>query len=210
MAVITLPVALLGMLNAQGWGITYQDTILANSVSGGHMARRTSPPRWTTTWQTHDGLTQRAAGQLDSFLLSLDGMINQVAMYDVKYRQPLGTMRGSMVLDAALDVGDTTIVINTDSGQAGRTLLAGDRLQLGSGDERQVIVVHADAVANGSGQITITTSLAVRWAQTSGAAVVWDKPSALFRNVAGNQPLSSRSPGMLNPGVAVEFVESWE
>jgi hypothetical protein len=210
MAIITLPAALNLMLNKQGWGIQYFDNVLGRAVSGGTLARRQAPPRWTTTLETHDTLTQRLSGQLDAFLLAFDGMVNQLALYDVKYSQPLGTMRGAMVLASSLAVGATSIVINAGVGEAGRTLLQGDRLQFGSGAQRQVIVVAADAVANGSGQIVITTDLAVRWAQSSGAAVVWDKPTALFRNASGNQPLSSRVPGALNNGVAIDLVESWE
>jgi hypothetical protein len=209
MAIITLPSSMYALLNSQGWGITYSDAILANAVSGGHLARRTAPPRWTTSLQTHDAITQRLAGQLDALLLSLDGMVNQLAVPDVKYRQPLGTMRGSMTLAAPAAAGALTLTINGGGSEAGKTLLAGDRLQLGSGSQRQVIVVAADAVANGSGQIVITTDLAVRWAQLSGAAVVYSNPTALFRNVAGNQPLSTRVPG-LNGGVSIDLIESWE
>ena len=209
MAIIALPSVLNSLLNKQGWGITYFDSLLANAVGGAHNARRKSPPRWSTSLQTHDALTQRLAGQLDTFLLSLDGMVNQLALHDVKYAAPLGTMRGSMTLASSLAVGATSITINGGVGEANRTLLMGDRLQLGSGAQRQVIVVAEDAVANGAGQIVISTPLAVRWAQSSGAAVVWDKPTALFRNAAGNQPLSTRVPG-LNSGVSIELIESWE
>lgn len=54
---------------------------------------------------------------------------------------------------------------------------AGD--MLGCGD--QLLMVAADATANGSGAITVTITSPLRAAISSGTAVVWDKPSVLFR-----------------------------
>lgn len=120
------------------------------------------------------------ARQIQMFLESLEGFGNQLALWNVEHPVPAGTMRGSMVLAAPAVQGAGTLQIQA-AGEAGKTLLKGDLVGIGSGTTQQVVRIAADATANGSGIINVSIGTPLRNAFTAGTPVVWDKPAALFR-----------------------------
>lgn len=123
------------------------------------------------------------ADRIQTFLESLDGFRNQLALWNLARPVPKGTMRGSMVLSGAASQGDVVLTISAPT-EAGETLLAGDMLGIGSGLTQQVVRVMADATADSSGDILVTVGTPLRNAFPSGQAVIWDKPKALFRQTA--------------------------
>ena len=123
----------------------------------------------------------RAQGRLiESLFDSLNGFSNQLALWNVELPVPAGTMRGVMTLRDPVAQGQT-FIIPIASGQAGKTLKAGDLLGIGSGATQQVVRVAADAVADGTGAAYVTIQTPMRNAFAAGAAVAWDRPKALFR-----------------------------
>ena len=78
-----------------------------------------------------------------------------------------------------------------------------------SGSTRQVVPVMADITLNGSGAGTVQIGVATRWAQTNGSAVVWDKPTALFRPASATAFGLERRVG-LDGGLGLDMVESWD
>jgi hypothetical protein len=90
---------------------------------------------------------------------------------------------------------------------AGRTLLAGDLLGIGSGPTQQVVRVTVDAVSNASGVITVSIGTPLCNAFTAGAAVIWDRPKALFRQKSANAGIEY-TPGIGQPW-SLSLVEDW-
>lgn len=207
MAIIAFPAALERLCNSQEWAIAPYDVLSANPITGAVRARRLAPPKWTTQLGAHSAFRPRDTALFDALRLKLDGSLNQLALHDLKYPQPSGTYRGTLTLNASVAQGATSIAIA--GGGASQTLLEGDRIGIGSGAQRQVVMVMADAVANGSGVITINITPAARWAYSSGATVTWYKPTALFRIRPGDVALASRAPG-LDDGGSLNLIESWD
>jgi hypothetical protein len=124
----------------------------------------------------------------------------------------MGTMRGTLTLNAAPSAGAVAISVTGGAGQAGKTLQAGDYLQIGSGlGTSQVVMVMADATANGSGVIALTTEPPLRTAFASGTAVQWDRPAAYFKQ-QGTAVAWSYEPGreIVTTGMAVDLLEVWQ
>ena len=102
--------------------------------------------------------------------------------------QPRGTMRGAPVLVGAHAQGAASLSIT--GGTAGSTLLAGDMLGVGG----LLLMVQIDVTLDGAGAGSVPITNRLRSAQSGGAAVTWDKPTALFRLVDHSGPVYS--PGL--------------
>lgn len=146
------------------------------------------------------------AQEAESFLESLKGYENHLALYNMTRPVPLGTMRGAMVLAANAAQGATTLQISA-AGEAGKTLLKNDWLGLGSGLTQQVVKIAADATADGMGVITVTTTTPLRNAFTAGAAVTWDRPKALFRQKSLNEGIEYQP--VIGSPWALSLREDW-
>lgn len=114
------------------------------------------------------------AAAVEAFLASFRGQVNWVSLWHFVRPAPRGTMRGSPTLSAPVLQGASSLPIQTT---AGATLLAGDLVGVGS----LLFMAAADATADGAGAMTLSIVNRVRSALSSGAAVVWDKPTAPFR-----------------------------
>lgn len=183
MSVITFPD--LGVASFR-WRKAVQ-AVTSKSIFGSQSIEVASP-----LWECDLGGVSTDSGdarQIEMFLESFDGFKNQVALWNLRHPIPAGTMRGAMTLSAPAAQGATSITITAGAGQAGKTLLKGDFLGLGSGLTQQVVPVAANATANGSGVIVVSLAIPLRAAHSAGASVTWDKPTALFRQKDLNEGL---------------------
>src|SRR5690606_14374504 len=105
----------------------------AQSIGGG-------VPLWVVSIQA-DRVPELESGIWKALLMKTKGATNQIAVYDRKRPVPLGTMRGILSLDGAHPQGHATLTLTGGAGQAGKTLLAGDMLGVGSGSTQQVSMV---------------------------------------------------------------------
>jgi hypothetical protein len=85
-------------------------------------------------------------------------------------------MRGSPVTSGSTSAGATSFTLSAGGGQANTTLMVGDKLNVGG----ELKIVVAAVTLNGSGVGTVTVEPPFRSTIGGGAAVVWDKPSAVF------------------------------
>jgi hypothetical protein len=204
-AVITPSAALVAQFSTGfAWGQRRSD-VTSESVFGSQSIE-IAGPRWTCSLAAVAMLNAQA-GAWQALLLSLKGKVNQLALWNEGRPLPLGTMRGTMTLNASAALGDTTLSITAGGGQAGKTLLAGDMLGLGTGLTQQVIMLNADATANGSGVIVATFDQPLRNAFASSAAVTWDHPAALFRQTGGDIAWQYDNPVVR--GFALSLLEDW-
>lgn len=174
MSVITFPTTL--SVARQTWAQQRNDVEFRSMF--GAQAVEVTAPLWSTSISAPVDL-EINGGAWQAVLMQLRGRTNQLAMFNTGRPVPLGTMRGVMTLGTTAQ-GATSLVIAA-SGQAAKTLVAGDYLGVGSGLTQQVVMVTALATSDGSGNITVTIEPPLRNAFTSGSAVTWDRPCALFR-----------------------------
>jgi hypothetical protein len=178
MSIIQFPTTL--KVAKQSW-IQQRNDVEFRSMFGAQ-AVEASGPLWSSTITAPTDLSV-LAGPWQSLMLQLRGRTNQLALWNMGRPVPLGTMRGSMTLGTTAQ-GATSLAIATGTDQAATTLLAGDFLGVGSGVTQQVVMVLFDAVADGSGNIAVTTEPPLNNAFVSGSVVTWNMPCALFRRKA--------------------------
>lgn len=173
------------------------------SVFGAQVTEATAP-----LWVVSLAFPVKSAadsGALLALLMQLRGKTNQLAVHNYGRPAPLGTMRGTMTLNSSAAQGATTLSIIA-AGETSKTLLQGDLLGLGTGTTKQVVMVVADATSDGTGLISVTIEPALRNTHNSGAAVTWDKPTALFRCREAPAKWEHRPAGIVG-GIALDLIE---
>jgi hypothetical protein len=124
-----------------------------------------------------------------------------VRLWDHKRPAPLGTCSLTGVTLAA-GAAQFAEALSLAGCGAGNTLLAGDWISVAG----QLLMVVADATANGSGVMAVEVRHMLRQAVASGAAVTLHKPTALY--IRSEAALAMpRGPGKRQPGFALQFVE---
>lgn len=211
MAIITLPTTL--PLGAQvTWGQRRYDLTTVSDTTGTEQVRAMSPPRWTLGLQSPDAVSIASgqAAQWQALLLQLRGRVNVLAAFDPVRPRPRGTMRGTITLASTSAQGATSATVTAGSGQASTTLLAGDWLQLGTGaGTSQLVMLTANATANGSGSATINFEPPLRQAFPSGTAVTWDRPLAYFRATSQATSWTYGAAGLTASGMALDLLETF-
>jgi hypothetical protein len=178
MSVIIFP-SMLPVLR-QSW-IQQRNDVEFRSMFGAQAIEATGP-LWSSTITAPTDLAS-LAGPWQSLMMQLRGRVNQLALWNLGRPYPLGTMRGSMVFASDAPAGSTVLNINSP-GQAYTTLLAGDYVGMGGGagtTNQQVVMNLFDAVADGSGNITITVEPPLRNLFPATSYLSWNHPCALFR-----------------------------
>lgn len=138
------------------------------------------------------------AAYIEAFIAALRGQTNTCALWHFTRPAPRGTVRGTLTLGSSAAQGAASLTISGCSPTNG-TLLAGDMLGVGG----LLLMVAADATASG-GSITVTLANRLRTAQSSGAAVTWNKPTTPFRLLATSGV--QYTPGVASP-VSFDFGE---
>lgn len=82
-----------------------------------------------------------------AFLMSLKGRYGTFLLYDPAAKTPRGTMRDDDITHVDGDAGDDTISLNATSG---KTLKAGDYIQIGTNSDATLHKVLVDFTATGS------------------------------------------------------------
>ena len=139
--------------------------------------------------------TPDLAAQAEAFFARVAGGSERVRLRHFLRPAPVGTMRGSPTLNTAAARGDLQVLINTTG-----TLKAGDFFKVGG----QLFQCLADCTPS-TGVLTVPLVQRVRAALGSGAAVTWDRPTALFICPAMTFA-AGYSPGQAAP-MAVDFEE---
>jgi hypothetical protein len=205
-AVITMPTNL--PVAECSFGQVRYDLTETSDATGSQSARILAPPRWKLSMASGPLLSTDHFGLWSSMLMQLRGKVNTLAAFDTVRTEPAGTMRGTMTLNGAHAAGATTLSV-VASGQASKTLLRGDMLQIGTGlGTSQTVMVMADATSNGSGVISLTVEPPLRAAYSGGTAVAWQRPLIYCKLV--NESTSwtyTRAPTHRQGGMAADLLE---
>ncbi len=185
------------------WGRADQDVPFRGPF--GVQSMNTAQPLWKVS-VNFDLLEESESGEYQSLVMQLAGARNNLALWNVGRPTPRGTLRGSPVLSSAANPGATSLAI-TAAGQAGTTLLTGDYIGVGTTYTQQVVMVLAPVTLDGSGAGTVSIAPAIRFSQSASSAVVWDKPTALFRQ----QTVSSgwEYERATASGITLDLLEDW-
>lgn len=202
MSVITFPDSLVDKVSRLPWGQQRND-LEFRSIFGAQ-AIEGSGPLWTAAIEFGDML-ESESGAVQALIMQLRGRTNQLALWNLARPAPLGTMRGSMVLNASVAQGATQMDVNGGVSEAAKTLLAGDFLGIGSGLTQQVVMVTGNTISGGSGVVTVTFEPPLRNAFAAGASVTWDKPKALFRRQSSKSSWDYAS--VLASGFSIDLLE---
>lgn len=151
---------------------------------------------------TLSGASGDELASIEAFLVRLSGREHRVSLWDFKRPRPRGTCNTSGVTLNSTAAQFATTLSLAGCG-ASKTLLAGDWLGLSSG---QVVMVVADATANGSGVMSVEVRQMLRAQVSSGASVTLEKPTALYVRTDSNLA-QMRNGNVTQEPVAMSFVE---
>ncbi len=208
MSIIDLPQGL--PVKSQAWGLRSYDQAFSNGDSGASQVAVLGPIRRTCSLVSEEAIPIADEAALWTGLAhALNGRVNRLAVYDVLRPQPRGTARGSWTAAAAAAAGSDMVVIQAGAGQAGRTLVPGDWVGVNQGGlQRQLLYVRAPVQVDGAGLLSVSVAPALRWAVAAGAAIVWDRPTCLMRQVGTDAKWTSQ--GSATGGFSLDLIESWE
>lgn len=207
---VTIPA---GLIFGPDCGIAEQryDSVDQSESTGSTQVRLRGHPRWVITLTPPQRLKRAEAAYWRAVTLKLKGRANVLAAYDPARTAPRGTMRGSMTLASNVVAGAETMSVTAGVGEAGRSLLAGDWLQIGTGHgTSQLIMLTDDAMADGSGVIAINFAHPLRRAYTAGAVITWDKPLGYFRQTQDRTAWRYKGQSLLEEGYGLgDMLEDW-
>lgn len=143
------------------------------------------------------------AGAVEAFLNVMAGGVNTVRAGHPARPVPIGTLRGSPVLQLDANRGDSTIHLGGCA--TGETLEPGDMFGLAAGS--QLFQVASACEVDSFGIVSVPVVNRVRAFCAAGSAVVWDHPKALFNCAAMMNSVSFAAHAM--QGAPVDFVEAW-
>lgn len=186
------------------WHLQQQQAVFTSQF--GRQAIAAAAPLWRVSI-TGLSETRDDARKIALFLDRLDGFANQLELWNIEHPVPAGSMRGDMVFYTFAAQGSKTITLRSPSGNAGKTLLAGDYIGFGKILAQQVVQVTEDAVADINGIITVSVNPPLRNAFAIGSEITWNMPKALFRLGELTQGMEM-TPDGANPW-EISLVEDW-
>jgi hypothetical protein len=196
MSLITLPSAL--KVRSCSLKLAVNQRVSAAPFGGSEQAVDLLNDRWLMTCEITPRLKANGAA-IEAFIGAMRGQTNTTSVYHFARPAPLGTVRGTLTLNASAAQGASSIVVTGCSPSTG-TLLAGDML----GVSGLLLMVASDCTAV-AGVITVPITNALRKALTIGASVTWDKPSMTARILATSDV--GYEPGIAQ-GVTFDFGEA--
>jgi hypothetical protein len=148
---------------------------MSSSPLSGDVQVLTRPgSRWGWDVQLPQQLPSELAA-VEAFLARLNGREHLITIHDHFRPVPRGTCNLTGVTTSGTISQFATTATLQGCG-ATRTLLAGDWIKIAS----QLVMIVADATANGSGVMSIEFRHAMRASVSSGAAVVLDRPTSTY------------------------------
>lgn len=182
---ITYPQALPDINKVAGLRLTARSVVaISQSPFTGQQQVQEHGGQWWELELTLPPMLRAEAEPWNAFLLKLNGMRGTFLAGDPVSRRPRGTITGAPTVNGAHAVRSKTLAITNVP--VGQTLLTGDYVQVGSGEQTRLHKVLLDATANASGQMTLDIFPSLREALANGAAVVYNDCLGTFR-LASNQ-----------------------
>src|SRR5262249_46234072 len=126
--------------------------------------------RWSATYSL-PAMKRSQAAAWRSFFLQLAGSVNTFNGYDPDCKVPLGTATGTPLVNGASQTGSSLITHNWTANIT--ALKMGDYFSVNG----ELKLVTADALTDGSGNVTISFMPALRSSPADDAALTVNRPS---------------------------------
>lgn len=210
-SVVTIPN---GLLIGSGVGMGQQrfDQFDQSESDGSSDTRLRGRPRWIMQLQPPSRLRNNTAEALlwEGMVWALNGRVNVLAAWDPGRPNPVGGAWATAVTTSgALSAGATSVTLAFGSGDNGKQLANGDKMQLGTGFGTSELVRVTTATLNAGGTSTVTFDPPLRRSYTSGTAVTVNKPLGYFMNNSDRISWQYDGNGLLVSGFALDLVERW-
>lgn len=157
--------------------------------------------RWEIDLEYPPITDRTAIGELEAFLLKLNGQENTTLVPDFDQATPNGIGTGTPLVNGASQTGETLVTDGWTASQTG-ILKAGDKISV----ENYIYMVVDDANSDGSGNATFNIKPALRSSPANNASIDVTYPATLCRLATNIVSLPKDRNGYLT-GFTLVFVE---
>lgn len=200
MTILTWPVLTRAAPRLVRWGLTSNTMSFSSPLSGAMQTVEMPGARWRCSF-VMENLAEADAALLQALLVQLRGQANRLLLHNFARPTPRGTATGTPLVNGASQTGVSLI---TDGWTAGITALrTGDFF----GVNGELKMVTADAVADGSGNATISFEPPLRSSPADNAAITTTKPLAIFMLSSPDSGWDTQPYRISN--VPLDLIENW-
>jgi hypothetical protein len=153
------------------WGVRDNSRSFVSELSGAMQTMSLPGTRWAVLMEINNQAPD-ARARVEGFLTRIR-QANRIEMHRLDRPRPIGTIALNGVTLAATASAFASTVSLSGCG-ASTTMQAGSMIGIGG----QLLMVAQDATANGSGQMTVQLTHALRAQHPSGSPVVLSRPTA--------------------------------
>jgi len=186
----------------QDFGINYNTQISASDVSGITQTVELPGARWKGSLSYRD-MTLTDSADLKAFMLQLRGSSGRFFYGDITHTDPFNAVTGSPTVTV---VAGNRGLIRVTLGSSSPQFSAGDYIQIGTDDQRELKMVLASSLVSGD-TYELTIEPIIRRNSYSGQSVVYSSPTGVFMlNTSDQANWASRSKAQLSD-MSIEFIE---
>lgn len=175
MTIVDLPDSLLRAMSLT-WTMDFNHARVESPFSGVGQTQRGQLERWRVAFKFHN-VERRDAGEVEGFFMRLEGNANAFRFSDPSRPSSSGVVSGSPTLASAVVAGERILEITGLQSDAPNIFKAGDWIQIG----HQLTKITSTVDSNGAGTATVSVWPKLWAAQSSGTAVIHERPKGIFR-----------------------------
>ena len=187
--------------DTQQFGIKYNTQISSSEISGITQTVELPGARWAGSLSFTD-MSKAESALLKVFLLNLRGSSGRFFYGDTSHKNPFNAVTGTPTIES----GSTPRLITVTLGSSSPVLSAGDYIQVGNDDARELKMVLSSAVVSGdTHQLTIEPM--IRRTDYVGLSVGYSNAKGVFLLTSSDQAnWGIRSKALLSD-MNIEFIE---
>ena len=148
-----------------------QNTIISKSVSGKKLARQIDNQRWAFTIRIVTATRSDVYGELMAFIVKQRSGKENFTIIPPEVEDARGNETGTVLVNGAHAVGDTTIAMDGDNNDGTHKFRAGDFLKFASHNKVYMVVADVTSSSNAS---TVTIEPPLLTALANDSAVTYD------------------------------------
>jgi hypothetical protein len=198
MAILTFPSI---VPEIQEFGITYNTQISTSTIAGQTQTVELPGARWHGS-VSYSQMTPSESADLKAFLLQLRGSKGTFFYGDLTHTTPFNDVYGSITIDSA----SIPSIIRLDLGSGSPAFSAGDYIQIGADDSRELKMVISSTNISGDTYDLVIEPL-IRRTDYVGLSVTYADPKGVFMLTSDDQASwGSRSKAQLSD-INLDFIE---